>query len=188
VLVYGYIMRQLMTIEEFYDFELTSPDKYEFVGGELRLMTGGSVAHGRMIHRLSVALDGPARAHGSEVFSADVKLRVGDLANFYPDVMVTCDPRDDHEQWRTKPCLLVEVLSRGVRAIERDRQLKSGMYRSLPSLLTYLIVDPDKPEITVHMRDSPRRKRWTQVVIGPGVRLPLACPTGFVLDVDALYA
>ena len=37
---------QPWTVEDFLAFEAEEPERYEFVGGVVRMMTGGSAAHG----------------------------------------------------------------------------------------------------------------------------------------------
>jgi Uma2 family endonuclease len=81
-------------------------------------------------------LGGPCQAYVS-----DLKLRVEALDGFfYPDVMVSCDPRDQAAvQFIEHPILIVEVLSESTAAF--DRGDKFAAYRTLPSLQEYVLVD-----------------------------------------------
>lgn len=113
-----------------------------------------------------------------------MKLRVGDLAIYYPDVMVCCDSADDDELYRTNPCLLVEVLSASTATIDRREKLHS--YLALPGLLSYLIVDPDRPEIEAHIRATPTSP-WRHEAHGLDGAIFLSCPN-VAIDVNTLYA
>jgi Uma2 family endonuclease len=96
-----------------------------------------------MLSTLHQALRGkPCRAYGS-----DVKVRVEAVdAYYYPDVLVTCSPKDlSADQVMSEPRVLVEVLSPSTASY--DRGLKFAAYRQLPSLEQYLLIDP--AELTV---------------------------------------
>lgn len=57
----------------------------------------------------------------------------------YPDIVVSCDPRDQQETRRQHyPLLLIEVLSPSTEVY--DRSLKFNQYKKLPSLRHYLLV------------------------------------------------
>ena len=47
---------------------------------------------------------------------------------FYPDVMATCDPSGDTSLSRTKPCLIIEVLSPSTRSID-EREKRVAYFR-----------------------------------------------------------
>ena len=38
---------------------------------------------------------------------------------YYPDVMLACEPGDDHELYKHSPCLIVEVQSPGAEKTDR---------------------------------------------------------------------
>jgi len=60
----------------------------------------------------------------------------------YPDVFVTCDPRDlTTERVFVAPTLVVEVLSPSTG--NYDRGLKFALYRRLASLKEYVLIDPE---------------------------------------------
>ena len=179
--------RTLMTMDEFIAFEDASETKHEFLGGHVYAMTGGSIAHARLIRRLLRILDTGAEIQDCEAFVSDAKLRIGDIASFYPDVMVCCDPTDDDPRHRERPCLIVEVLSPS--SIERDRETKLAAYTNLSWLKAYLIIDPLQPEVEVHTRARSGDMAWAKPTIyGVGESFVLPCPDGLILEVDALYA
>jgi Uma2 family endonuclease len=180
--------RMLMTMDEFIAFENASETKHEFLGGHVYAMTGGSIAHAQVIANLLAVLHPAARSAGCRAFASDAMLRIGDIASFYPDLMVCCDPSDDDPRHRERPCLIVEVLSPS--SVERDRETKLAAYTNLPWLKAYVIVDPLQPEVEVHTRLAPNHDAagWAKPVIyGAGESFVLPCPDGFVLEVDTLY-
>jgi Uma2 family endonuclease len=59
----------------------------------------------------------------------------------YPDVVVSCDARDNgpEDRFLSHPVLIVEVLSPSTAAY--DRSDKCALVRRLPSLREYVLVD-----------------------------------------------
>jgi Uma2 family endonuclease len=170
-------------MEEYLQLEERLDVKHEYVGGVAHAMAGARVSHNRMVTRIAMALAPTAQRSGCDTFIADMKLRVGDLAIYYPDVMVCCDAMDDDELYRTNPCLIVEVLSASTATIDRREKLHS--YLAVPGLLTYLIVDPDRPEIEAHIRSTPTSP-WHHEAHGLDGAIFLPCPN-VAIDVNTLY-
>jgi Uma2 family endonuclease len=105
-------------------------------------MVGRRRTHGRVVsnlnRRLAEALDGSP----CQVFAESMKVQVADDTLLYPDLFVTCDAADlATDQVFRAPLLVVEVLSPGTQA--SDRSQKFALYRRLPSLQEYVLVDPD---------------------------------------------
>jgi len=136
------VLQPRMTLQAYLDWENAQVEKHEFVEGEVFAMTGGRRTHGRVVsnlnRRLSEAVDGSP----CQVFAEGMKLQVADDTILYPDVFVTCSPADlATEQIFREPRLVIEVLSPSTQAYDRSR--KFALYRRLPSLLEYVLVDPD---------------------------------------------
>ena len=104
----------------------------------------------------------------------------GQLTYYYPDVMVACGPRPD-DYFETHPCLLVEVLSRGT--AHTDRNAKYGVYTSLPSLQTYLIVDQYERHVYAYHRED---QEWTLTEYDVAGTIPLPC-LDMSLTLDDVY-
>lgn len=112
------------------------------------------------------------------VFPHNGKLVV-DRNSSYPDVFVHCGP-SGHEQYETDAVVIVEVLSPSSEL--RDRREKALAYSRLPSLLAYVLVDPEQPRVEVY---RPGEGEWTWRVHGSGDVVDVGEAT---LDLDQLYA
>ena len=129
-----------MTLEEFLAWESDQPERHEFHRGETFAMVGGTRGHHRVIANLVRHLgnhldDGPC-----QVFSEAMKVQVGHEAILYPDVLVTCDKHYKADELAvTAPTLVVEVLSPSTEAYDRGK--KFALYRKLPSLREYVLID-----------------------------------------------
>ena len=98
-----------------------------------------------------------------------VRLRVAsDDAFYYPDLMLACDPEDRATYYRTRPCLIVEVLSDTTQRIDRREKLLA--YTSIDSLQEYLLLSQNGVEATLHRRVDGWRG---QTATTGDVRLPV---------------
>lgn len=146
----GQALRKL-SLQEFIAWENEQPERHEFVRGEVFAMVGGRRVHGRASLNIAMALGAQLKGSPCQVFSESMKVQVGFDTVCYPDVFVTCDPRDLRtDQIFTAPTLIVEVLSPSTQAY--DRGIKFTLYRALASLREYLLVDPDTRELQLFRR------------------------------------
>ncbi len=132
-----------MTPDEYLAWESTQQERHEYIGGEVFAMTGARVAHNLIVGNAYIFLRRTLRGMPCQVFGSDLKLQI-DAANVfvYPDVMVTCDPRDSTDGTGLSvrhPWLIVEVLSESTAAF--DRGGKFELYRQVDSLTHYLLVE-----------------------------------------------
>ncbi|MBL8303810.1 MAG: Uma2 family endonuclease [Ideonella sp.] len=146
----GQPLRRL-SLQEFIAWENEQLERHEFVRGEVFAMVGGRRVHGRASLNVAMSLGLQLKGSPCQVFSESMKVQVGSDAVCYPDVFVTCDPRDLRtDQVFKSPTLIVEVLSPSTQAY--DRGIKFTLYRALASLREYLLVDPETRELQLFRR------------------------------------
>lgn len=170
------------TIEEYFEFEESASVKHEYVDGQLYAMVGASARHNQIIWNLIAELTGPARSASCTVAFQDLKLQVTDNIIYYPDLMVVCDPTDNHALYRRNPCLVVEVLSPSTQG--HDRREKLFAYRQIESLQAYLMIWQDEKRVQRHFR-APAGGWANGEVSGTGI-VPLSCPD-ITLTLDDIY-
>ena len=131
-----------LTLEAFLEWENAQDTRNEFYRGNVHAMVGARRSHGtvvsNLVRHLGNALDGsPCR-----VFHEGMKVQVADEAILYPDVFVTCDKADLATEMLFKaPTLVIEGLSPTTEGY--DRSQKFALYRLLPSLKEYVLINPD---------------------------------------------
>jgi Uma2 family endonuclease len=83
-----------------------------------------------------------------------MKARIDSLNRFYyPDVIVTCDPRDIQSQNQKRfPKLIIEVLSKSTEGF--DRGDKFADYRQLESLEEYVLVNTKRQRLDCFRRNE----------------------------------
>jgi Uma2 family endonuclease len=165
-------------MDEFLDWERSQPERYEFDGIQPVAMTGGSRPHSRIGTRLLVALAGRVKPP-CEVFGPDLKvITTGRIR--YPDVSVVCDSPDDDSDL-IKPALVCEVVSPSTALT--DRRVKALEYAAVQSILVYLVLEQDRPEVTVRRRSA----AWEAEIV-TGLDATIALPEfGFSIPISAIY-
>ena len=145
-----------MSIEEYLRTEAKSPYKREYVGGfvyALHGQAGATEPHVLICGNIFGTLHSSSKGSGCRVYQSEMRLYLDERgAYYYPDVMVVCDPDDKDRLAKTRPCLLVEVLSKSTAA--NDRLGKYAMYTAIPSLQTYLIVEQDERRVYAYSREN----------------------------------
>ena len=140
--------------KDYLAWEETQAGKHEFVAGEVFAMVGARQDHVVVSLNIASALKQRLRGTPCRAYVSDLKLKIEAVdAFFYPDVMVSCHPRDlDNQQFISNPSLIVEVLSDST--ADYDRGGKFVAYRKLESLKEYLIVDIDARRVECFRRTA----------------------------------
>lgn len=153
-------------------WEEAQPERNEYIAGEVFAMVGVRQSHNVATLNCAALLRQALKGSPCRVFVESVKTRI-EAADcfFYPDVIVTCDPRDRQTPaYVSYPLLLVEVLSDSTAAF--DRGVKFAAYRKLESLLDYVLIDAAAQRIEVFRRNP--ENHWVLYEYGPGDSLELA--------------
>jgi Uma2 family endonuclease len=139
------------SLAEYLSWEEAQPERHEYHRGEVFAMVGAKRVHGRVVSNLVVALAQALKGSPCQVFHEGMKLQVGEDTVLYPDVFVTRSPQDlATDQIFKEPSVVVEVLSPSTQVY--DRSQKFALYRRLPSLREYLLVDPETQRVEAFRR------------------------------------
>ena len=138
---------QRMTLAEFFVWEEQQTDRHEFFRGETYAMVGGTARHNRVILNLASRIGDHLDGTPCQVFAENMKVQLAEGV-LYPDVVVTCGKADaGDEQTIVDPKLVIEVLSPSTKGY--DKRDKFILYRTLPSLGEYVLIDPAKRQVEV---------------------------------------
>ena len=163
-----------ISVLDYLDGEKISDVKHEYINGEVYAMAGASRSHniltGNVWSAFMAHLDGTRCIS----FSSDMKVNI-DNQFFYPDVLVTCD-----DYYTKAPIILVEVLSKSTRKM--DKSFKLAAYKTIPSLLEYVLIEQEFAEIEICRRYS----HWssTHYFLGDDVHFE---SIDLTLSVEAIY-
>ncbi len=173
-----------MSVEEYLEFEKDSEVRHEYVGGVAYAMTGGSGRHNRISLNIARKLADGAEGTSCRVYMSDMKVSIPDRPFYYPDVIVVCGEEPEHPYYFVEdPCLIVEVTSPNTEATDRREKLEA--YKTLPTLMEYLIVSQNEEKLERHFRDE--NDEWWRAELANEAEIPLPCPPGASLSLEDIY-
>ena len=146
--------KSFLTLDEYLQLEPDSLIKHEYVDGQVYAMAGASDAHVTVAGNLFALLRSHVRGGSCRVYISDMKARIESLNRFYyPDVMVTCDPRDQETPtYKRYPTLIVEVLSNSTEAFDRGDKFID--YQAMESLQEYVLVNTRQQRLDCFRRNA----------------------------------
>jgi phenylacetic acid degradation protein len=131
------------TIEDYLKMEEEATQKHEYYKGEIFAMAGARVDHNIITSNMMMFLAHKLWGSSCQVFTSGQRVHVEANTLFtYPDLTIVCgDPvcYNDDEMNLTNPVVIIEVLSPSTK--NYDREDKFELYKCLPTLLEYLLVD-----------------------------------------------
>jgi Uma2 family endonuclease len=144
----------LVTEDEYFERERLSEAKHELLHGVILAMAGASREHNAIAGNIVRALGVLLKERRCLVFPSDQRVHVEATGLFtYPDVTVACEELRFHPKQRDtllNPRVIVEVLSDSTEGY--DRGAKFAHYRTIPSLLEYVIVSQREHRIEHYRR------------------------------------
>ena len=142
-----------LSLEAYLAWEEDQPERHEFHHGEVFAMVGAKRVHGRVVGNIERELGMLLKGTPCQTFHEGMKVQIADDTVLYPDVFVTCDKTDlATDRIFTAPTLVIEVLSPSTQGY--DRSQKFALYRRIPALQEYILVDPDTRRVEGFRRRS----------------------------------
>jgi Uma2 family endonuclease len=153
------------SVEEYLKHEAESDSKYEYQNGQIFALAGGTINHGLLCANIYSEIRNELRQSNSNCkpLSSEIKLHVkSDKYNsfLYPDTMVICgelEESDTNQHAVKNPVLIVEVLSKST--ADYDRGDKFHIYRQIPNLQEYVLIEQDKYVVDIHYK-NPKSDLW----------------------------
>lgn len=175
------------SVKDYLQAEESSQVRHEYLGGQIFAMSGGSEEHNRIALNIASLLRFHLRGSGCKTFIADMKVKIEIAQNtadvfYYADVMVTCDPEDTEKYYKTRPCLVVEVLSPSTETL--DRREKCLYYQTLPSWQEYVLVSQEEVKVEVYRPNE--AGNWELEILGSDDSLQLTS-VGLTLKMAEIY-
>nr|WP_264308954.1 Uma2 family endonuclease [[Leptolyngbya] sp. PCC 7376] len=161
-----------MTPEEYLAWEEQQEYRYEYIDGEIIAMTGGSLAHNDIALNLYSLLRPHLKKRGCRINVADVKVQgKANSRYFYPDLVISCHPEDKQaKKWIQYPSTIIEVLSPSTANYDKSRKLK--LYRQIPSLQEYILIDSQKVSVEMYQRQTGKMWGYTDYGLDEILTIP----------------
>lgn len=145
----------LVAPEDYLAAEKGSTIRHEYLGGAVHAMTGAGVRHNHIATSALLNLGSQLRGKPCFPIGSDTKIKIetNDQTRFYyPDAGVVCESGPEDQHYQEKPVLIIEVLSDSTRRIDQGE--KKDAYLQIPSLQAYLLIETEKPEVTVYQSEG----------------------------------
>jgi len=148
--VYG---KKKLTIEEYLEWEKASHEKHEYYQGEvfamgghrdLLAMSGASNRHNKIFSNVFGGLSPQLKSKPCQPYGSDLRIYIPENSLFtYPDITIICgdfQSSDVDEDSIVQPTVIFEILSSSTKNYDRGEKFK--LYRDIPALREYILIDP----------------------------------------------
>jgi len=176
------------TLEEYLALERSSDARYEYLNGQIFLMSGGSHHHNWIISNIHTHVAVQLEGRECEVFSVNQPIKVPAAPPYrYADGGVVCGEEKFEDFNGTdlllNPIVIWEVLSHSTETYDRGDKFR--FYKSIPTLREYLLISQDRPRIEHYTRQSARKWDYEDI---EGLESKLLLPSiGCTLEFSKVY-
>ena len=137
--------KRLLSEDEYLAFEDASEQKHEFYKGEVFAMAGASDQHNEIFTNLFGALTTQLKGKPCRPYGSDKRIKIPKNALYtYPDISVYCNENNSFDKspaLSKEPTVLIEILSESTKDYDRGGKFK--LYRDIPTLKEYILVDSE---------------------------------------------
>lgn len=135
--------QKYFTPQEYLELERAAEYKSEYYQGEIFAMAGASRNHNRITENLSIDIGFFLKGKSCRSYSSDFRTHIPANGLYtYPDLLVVCGKEeyvDGEFDTLLNPTIIIEVLSEST--ADYDQGGKFGLYRSIPTLEEYVVID-----------------------------------------------
>ena len=149
-----------ISIEAYLEMENASYEKHEYYKGEIFAMSGAKVPHNTITGNLFIALGQKLKGKKCKPYNSDQRIHIQSNTLFtYPDISIICGEiitlnNDDYNVLNLTA--IIEVLSKSTKNYDRGEKFK--LYRDIPTLKEYLLVDSENIHVEVFRLNE--NKHW----------------------------
>lgn len=143
--------KKKFTEEEYLTFEDSSEAKHEFYQGEIFAMAGVGHRHNIIFSNLFGKLAYKLEGKKCRPYGSDFRVHIPENTLYtYPDISIVCrDILEDKNQKNStiNPDVIIEILSPSTKTYDRGDKFK--LYRDIPTLKEYVLVDSENVSIEI---------------------------------------
>ena len=143
--------KEKISIEAYLEMEYASPEKHEYYKGEIFAMSGAKMPHNEISSNLMTSIGSKLKGKRCKPYGSDLRVHIESNTLFtYPDLSIICGERvtlnnDDYNV--LNPTIIIEILSPSTKNYDRGEKFK--LYRDIPTLKEYILVDSESIHIEV---------------------------------------
>ncbi len=137
--------KKTITSEEYLHWEQSALGKYEYYRGEVFAMAGAGRRHNKIYSNLFGRLAAKLVGNICQPYGSDLRIHIPENTLFtYPDISIICHDIIDEsadDAYAVEPAVIIEILSASTKSYDRGDKLR--LYRDIPSLEEYILVDSE---------------------------------------------
>lgn len=145
---------KLMTVDEFFAWQEEQQHNYELVDGvpvmTVKAMTGATRRHDYVTTNAIINLGAKLRGGPCRPSTSDQSI-ITYRGTRRPDVLIECGEFEEKSLAATEPRVVIEVMSPSTMRYDRFQKLEE--YKENKSIKVILLVDVDRPRVTVWRRE-----------------------------------
>ena len=178
------VSTEKISTEDYLQLEKDSGERYEYIGGEVRMMAGTTLEHEIIVTKLIRLLAECLEEKGCTLVTGQMKLYTPhcEKAFLYPDIHIYCGEVKKQKMPQgayalINPSLIIEVLSKENR--NYDRGDKFDCYRQIDSLQRYVMIESDLKghDPAIYVRTWEGNRAFEEQTLGSQDTLDmLGCP------------
>lgn len=137
--------KRYFSAEEYLEQERTASEKHEYFDGEIFAKSGASNNHNEIFSNLFTEIAIKLKGNSCRPYGSDKRLQIPQNTLFtYPDISIYCNGltlSEVDENTSILPSCIIEILSPSTKAYDRGTKFK--LYRDIPSLKEYVMIDSE---------------------------------------------
>lgn len=141
--------KEKASIEEYLTFERAASEKHEYYQGGIFAMSGAGRRHNILFSNLFGELVTKLKGKPCFPYGSDMRLHIPQNTLFtYPDISIYCgEMKQLDDDNAMEPTVIIEILSPSTKDYDRGGKFK--LYRAIPSLKEYILVDTESINVEV---------------------------------------
>lgn len=172
---------------QYLEIEKKSSYKHEYFNDEIFSMAGASDAHNEIFSNLFLQIGLKLKGKLCRPYGSDKRLHIPENSLYtYPDVSIYCNglTHSSHDKDSAiLPTVLIEILSDSTQTYDRGDKFK--LYRDIPSLKEYILIDSEHISIEAFFLNS--KNNWElQLYTDQSEKLTLKS-LGIDLSISEIY-
>ena len=126
-------------------------EKHEYYSGDIFAISGPKVPRNIIFRNLFVELTNKLKGKQCQPFGSDQRIHIEANTLFtYPDISIICGEPEtlNNDNWNIlNPAVIIEILSPSTKNYDRGEKFK--LYRDIPTLKEYILVDSETLHIEI---------------------------------------
>ncbi|MES2653623.1 MAG: Uma2 family endonuclease [Bacteroidota bacterium] len=145
---------------QYLEIERKSNTKHEYFNHEIFSMAGASDAHNEIFSNLFLQIALKLKGKSCRPYGSDKRLHIPENSLYtYPDISIYCNGLTHAQNDKDSailPTVLIEILSDSTQTYDRGDKFK--LYRDIPTLKEYILIDSERISIEAFFRNS--KNNW----------------------------